>query len=314
MANWVARFGAVAQRSSVFESCDGMMPEHERQLPGPLRHICPAYEGGYMPRLFETPYIIELLTPKQSDEDVEARLDTFAQRYLRILDAGAAVSIPDNPMGNVHYNAIEVVDYMDLPVDSERTLLHLNSFHTKSDLDGFLHIAASRGVKNLLVVSGDGSARLPRLEPSDVGIDAKTVTSVVLLQYIEREYPGVFTCGVAFNQYEPPDRELQRLARKIDAGARFVITQPAIGEDPVVVSLSDFGLPVFIGAWMSRRVELLLECVGVEPNVDMKYDPFENLAQLHQIYPEYGLYMALLGFKLDWSEFLTRQVPWTPGT
>ncbi len=266
-----------------------------------------------MQSLFETPYIIELLTPKQSDEDVETRLETFAERYQRILDAGAVVSIPDNPMGTVHYTALEVIDYLDLPVDTERTLLHLNSFHLKSDLDYFLNSAQSRGVKNLLIVSGDGGPRLPRLEPSDVGIDTKTVTSVALLQFIEREYPGVFTCGVAFNQFEPADHELQRLARKIDAGARFVITQPVIGEDAVVASLSDFGLPVFIGAWMSKRVELLLECVGVEPSVDMKYEPFENLAQLHQVYPEYGLYLALLSFKRDWSDLLTRPVPWTPG-
>ncbi len=266
-----------------------------------------------MQSLFETPYIIELLTPKQSDEDVEARLEVFAERYLRILDTGAVVSIPDNPMGSVHYTALEVMDFLDLPVDAERTLLHLNSFHLKSDLDYFLNSAASRGVKNLLVVSGDGGPRLPRLEPSDVGIDAKTVTSVVLLQYIAREYPGVFTCGVAFNQFEPPEHELQRLGRKIDAGARFVITQPVVGEDSTVVSLSDFGIPVFIGAWMSKRIELLLECVGVEPNVDMTYDPVENLALLHQIYPEFGLYLALLSFKRDWSDLLIRRIPWSPG-
>jgi len=60
-----------------------------------------------MNRLLETPYVIELLTPKQSDEDFEARLEVFAERYRRILDAGAVVSIPDNPMGNVHFTALD---------------------------------------------------------------------------------------------------------------------------------------------------------------------------------------------------------------
>jgi len=212
-----------------------------------------------MSTLFETPYVIELLTPKQSDDDFEARLEVFAERYRRILDAGAVVSIPDNPMGNVHFTAQEVVDFLALPLDPERTLLHLNSFHLKSDMDTFLGGAAERGVKNLLVISGDGGPKLPRLEPSDVGIDAKTVTSIVLLQYIEREYPGVFTCGVAFNQYEPAEYELGRLDRKLEAGARFVITQPVIGDDSIVASLGSCGVPVFIGAWMSKRVDLLLE-------------------------------------------------------
>lgn len=267
-----------------------------------------------MRTLFEIPYIIELLTPKQSDEDFEARLEVFAERYRRILDAGAVVSIPDNPMGNVHFTALEVVDFLGLPLDRERTLLHLNSFHLRTDLEAFLGGAAERGVRNLLVVSGDGGPKLPRLEPADVGIDAKTVTSIVLLEYIEREYPGVFTCGVAFNQYEPAEHELERLERKVDAGARFVITQPVLGEDLVVASLKDFGLPVFIGAWMSRRVDLLLECVGLEPRPEGQYDPAANLALLHQRYPDFGLYLALLGFKLDWSGLLTRKLPDAAGS
>jgi len=262
-----------------------------------------------MNTLFEIPYVIELLTPKQSDQDFEARLEVFAERYRRILDAGAVVSIPDNPMGNVHFTAQEVVDFLELPLDPERTLLHLNSFHLKSDLDVFLRGAADCRVKNLLVVSGDGGPKLPRLEPSELGIDAKTVTSIVLLQYIEREYPGVFTCGVAFNQYEPAEHELGRLERKLEAGARFIITQPVMGGDPVVASLGTYGVPVFIGAWMSKRVDLLLECVGLEPRQDEQYDPAGNLARLDSLYPDFGLYLALLSFKQDWSDLLTRPMP-----
>lgn len=262
-----------------------------------------------MSTLFETPYVIELLTPKQSDEDFEARLEVFGERYRRILAAGAVVSIPDNPMGNVHFTALEVTEFLDLPLDPSRTLLHLNSFHLKRDLESFLRGAADRRVRHLLVVSGDGSPKLPRLEPSDVGSDAKTVTSIVLLQYIEREFPGVFTCGVAFNQYEPAEHELERLQWKLDAGARFVITQPVMGDDPVVMSLRQFGVPAFVGAWMSKRVDLLLECVGLEPRQDEQYDPVENLNHLDRLYPDFGLYLALLSFKRDWSGLLTRQLP-----
>ena len=233
----------------------------------------------------------------------------FRERYLRILAAGAIVSIPDNPMGNVHFTALEVADFLELPLDTDRTLLHLNSFHLKSDLEAFLRGAAERGVKHMLVVSGDGGPRLPRLEPVDVGMDVKTVTSVALLQYIEREFPRVFTCGVAFNQYEPPEREIERLRRKLDAGARFVITQPVIGHDPVVASLRQFALPVFVGAWMSKRMDLLFDCVGVEQRDDVQYDPVENLAHLERLYPDFGLYLALLSFKRDWSDLFTRRLP-----
>jgi hypothetical protein len=50
--------------------------------------------------MFDCPYLIELLSPKRSsDNQVEALLDRFAERYRRIIKAGVGVSIPDNPMG-----------------------------------------------------------------------------------------------------------------------------------------------------------------------------------------------------------------------
>jgi methylenetetrahydrofolate reductase (NADPH) len=261
-----------------------------------------------MNTLFGTPYLIELLTPRQDVEDIEDRLEVFAERYRRILDSGAVVSIPDNPMGNPHFTPLEVTEFLDLPMDPERTLLHLNSFHLRADMDAFLRGAADRGLKQLLVISGDGGPRLPRMEPSDIGMDDKVVTSIVLLRYIEREFPGVFTCGVAFNQYDPPEHEKERLQWKIDAGAQFVITQPVMGVDPVVTSLADFGIPTFVGAWMSKRVDLLMQCVGLEPREDASYDPFNNLAVLDSAYPDYGLYLALLPFKRDWADVLTRPI------
>jgi hypothetical protein len=55
----------------------------------------------------DTPYIIELLTPKQNDESFEEKLQRFAERYRRILEHGAVVSICDNPLGNLHFTAME---------------------------------------------------------------------------------------------------------------------------------------------------------------------------------------------------------------
>jgi methylenetetrahydrofolate reductase (NADPH) len=252
------------------------------------------------------PYLIELLTPRQSDSDFEAKLAAFAARYRRILDHGAVVSIPDNPLGNLHFTAMETVEFLGLPFDPRRTLLHLNTFHRKVDLDSFLDAARTAGLQHLLVVSGDGGPRLPKLEPDDLGSSAKAVTSVELLDYIGRRHPGAFDCGVAFNQYEPAGDELEKLRRKIEAGARFIITQPALGIDANVSSLPSFGLPVWVGAWMSKRVDLLVECVGLGHIDPASYDPAANLARLHAGFPTAGFYLAQLSFKKDWCPLLTR--------
>ena len=112
---------------------------------------------------------------------------------------------------------------------------------------------------------------------------------------------------MAFNQYEPAEHELAKLRRKIEAGARFVVTQPVIDADATVSSLGSFKLPVWVGAWMSKRVDLLLECVGVErPTSAEPYDPAANLARLHDSFPDFGLYLAQLSFKKDWGPLLTR--------
>lgn len=256
--------------------------------------------------LQRAPYLIELLTPRQSDPDFEGRLEVFKERYRRILDHGAVVSIPDNPLGNLHFTAMETVEVLGLPLDPERTLLHLNTFHRKSDLDAFLDAARAAGLKHLLVVSGDGGPRLPKLEPLDLGSTAKAVTSVELLAYIEGRHPGAFECGVAFNQYEPAEHELEKLRRKIASGARFIVTQPVIGADAAISALGSFGLPVWAGAWMSKRVDLLVECVGLG-QVDLAaYDPVANLGTLHRGFPSFGIYLAQLPFRKDWCALLTR--------
>ena len=244
--------------------------------------------AGKEPLFSGSPYIIELLTPKQSDERFEEKLDEFAQRYSRILTEGATVSVCDNPLGNLHFTAMEVVGFLQLQFQPERTLLHLNSFHRKPDFDDFLAEARGHGLKYLLIVSGDGSPRLPRLEPDELGMDAKTVTSVEMLRYIEKQYPGCFTCGVAFNQYEPLDSEREKLSRKLDAGARFVITQPVIGREDSVAALESLGVPVFVGAWMSKHIEPLCECIGVQRPLEARYDPLSNLGRVKEAYPGQG--------------------------
>jgi len=243
---------------------------------------------------------VELQTPKRSSEDIEKDLRVFEDKYRKVVEAGWIVCVTDNPMGLLSYGAMETIDLLDLPVRPGQLMVHLNTFHPKRELDEILEAFASAGGRQLLVVSGDGSQRLHRLEPAEVGIDCATVTSVELLRYIDREYPGRFTCGVAFNPYEPLDAELAKMRRKADAGASFVITQPIIGRDERLAGLEPFGLPVILDAWMSKKLHLLSECVGHEIPEGTPYDPMGNLRELRRNYPGYGLYLAILGFKTQY--------------
>ena len=258
--------------------------------------------------MFDCAYLIEILTPKRSTlGDLEKRMSGFAERYSMIFHSGSGVSIPDNPMGQPRYSLLEVMEFCDLPIHLPRTVMNLNTFHTKEELDGMLNQASNLGLKYLLVVRGDGGPALPKLKPESIGSKKSVATSIDLIRYINREYSGAFVTGGAFNQYNPIDFESDRLKQKIDAGAKFVITQPVLGKDPKVDLLEDFNIPVIIEAWMSEKVDLLLKSVRREKDQRAEgFDPLKNLETLHQAYPQNCVYLSMLSFKQDWRDILPR--------
>jgi len=258
--------------------------------------------------MFEYPYSIELLTPKRSNEGAaEEMLSMFREKYQRVFDSGCGASFPDNPMGQPRFSLIEMIDQCGLSIHPEEMVMNLNTFHTKEELDGLLKAAVNLGLKYLLVVRGDGGPALSKLSPESIGAEMNVATSIDLIRYINREYGGVFTTGAAFNQYNRSSFELDRLRQKIDAGTKFVITQPVIGRDPNVDRIMDFDISVVIEAWMSENVGLLYKSVGKELGEKAeRYDPTQNLKTLHEVYPECCVYLSMLSFKQDFRKILPR--------
>ena len=258
--------------------------------------------------MFEFPYLIEILTPKRAPAvEVKSRLQAFGERYWRILESGSGVSIPDNPMGRPRLGALEALASGGLTVHPTRTVMNLNTFHNKAELDALLDAAVEAGIRNLLVVRGDGGPDLSRLAPASIGGRQSVATTMDLLRYIHHAYAGRFITGAAFNQYNPMPFETDRLQQKIAAGAQFVVTQPVIGRDRAVDALQHCGVPVVVEAWMSTNVALLYQSVRKPPDSRAAaYDPVENLAALHAAYPASCVYLSMLSFKQDWDGILPR--------
>ncbi len=258
--------------------------------------------------MFDYPYIIELLSPKRADENNLAKnLNQFAHRYRRIIGSGCGLSIPDNPMGQPRLGALESIEFNELELDPEKVVMNLNTFHTKKELDGLLRKATAAKLKYILVVRGDGGPLLPKLDPKSVDGKFNVATSIDLIRYINREYPGQFVTGAAFNPYKPLRVEYNRLEQKIAAGAKYVVTQPIVGNNENVAPLEMLDIPVVVEAWMSRNIELLYKSVGKEIDENARtFDPVENLKTLHGLYPESCVYLSMLGFKLNWQDILPR--------
>jgi methylenetetrahydrofolate reductase (NADPH) len=258
--------------------------------------------------MFNYPYLVELLSPKRSSDDqIDKLLDRFAEWYRRIIDAGLGISIPDNPMGQPRLGALESIDLRDLSVDPEKVVMNLNTFHTKSEIDELLEKAAKANLKYILVVRGDGGPLLPKLDAESIGGKRSVATSIDLIRYINRKYPDQFMTGAAFNPYNPMPFELNRMEQKINAGAKYSVTQPIIGKTENVDKLKDFNIAVVVEAWMSNNIDLLYKSVGKDKDEKAEqYDYLENLKALHESYPDCCVYLSMLSFKQDWQEILPR--------
>lgn len=258
--------------------------------------------------MFNYPYLVELLTPKRStDDQKEALLDRFAERYRRIIDAGCGVSIPDNPMGQPRLSALESFDFRGLSVDSEKVVMNLNTFHSKNELDGLLQRALRANLKYILVVRGDGGPLLSKLDSKSIGGNKSVATSIDLIRYINKEYTGQFITGAAYNPYKPISFELNRMEQKIEAGAKYAVTQPIIGKDESAEALMKLNITVVVEAWMSKNIDLLFKSVGREKDEKAKaFDTVANLKALHEWYPDSCVYLSMLGFKQDWKDILPK--------
>jgi methylenetetrahydrofolate reductase (NADPH) len=101
--------------------------------------------------------------------------------------------------------------------------------------------------------------------------------------------------------------EFDRLKQKIDAGAKFVVTQPIIAKNENVDKLKNINVDVVVEAWMSNNIDLLFKSVGQDKDETAEaYDPVESLRALHEAYPGWCVYLSMLSFKKNWSDILPR--------
>lgn len=200
-------------------------------------------------------------------------------RQLKIHGADV-VDISDGARARLRMNPLSISSIIQDQVGIE-VVMHFacrdrNLLAVQADLLG----AHALGVRNILAVTGD---------PANIG-DYPSATSVFdvdaigLVRILNRFNEGIdlagysvgkkcaFTIAVAFNPLaQDMELEVDRLKRKVDAGAHLVYTQPLFEEryiDETLRHLSSSGLPLFAGVLPvknSRHAEFMHnEVPGVE--------------------------------------------------
>jgi homocysteine S-methyltransferase len=157
-----------------------------------------------------------------------------------------------------------------------------------SDLLG----AAAGGLRNVLVVTGDPPAMGPYPDSTAV-FDIDSIGLTNLLHRLNQGLdpggnsigkPTRFVVGVAVNQGADVEKELQRFAWKVGAGADFAVTQPVFDAEQLGRFLERAGspIPVIAGIWplaSLRNAEFLANEV---PGVNVPQSVVERMRRAQE--------------------------------
>jgi homocysteine S-methyltransferase len=177
------------------------------------------------------------------------------------------INIHDCPMGNLRINSVAMASLIQNRFDIE-TIPHFTCrdrslLGTQADLLG----AHGLGVRNILVTTGDPPKHGPY--PSKAVYDYNTFELVALikkmnngLDYNEKEFGGKTEFNIACTAMPTArdmERELERMSRKISAGADFFQTQVVYDSERTIGFLKEarkLGKPVLIGVMPLKSVKM----------------------------------------------------------
>jgi methionine synthase / methylenetetrahydrofolate reductase(NADPH) len=205
---------------------------------------------------------------------------------------GAYVDVNDNATARVGMNPLIVSAAIERTVGIE-TIPHLTPRDTTvMGLEAVLLGAHAEGIRNVLAVTGD---------PPEVGdypgsggvyeVDAIGLTH--LISHLNRgenfngkaiDAPTSFFTGVAVNPTaDDPDLELDRFRRKIEAGARFAMTQIVYDLDHLDRFLDRLGgqpsLPLLVGIFPLTSYRLAVRLHNEVPGIVVPDDLQERLRE-----------------------------------
>ena len=231
---------------------------------------------------------VELDPPKGTN--MEAMLGVAA----RLRDSGEvhAVDINDNPMARARLSALMAATVIERSVEVE-TIPHVTPRDASvMGLQSQLLGAHAEGVRNVLAVTGDP----PHVGdyPGSSGVyDVDAIGLVSLLGHLNRgedfsgkaiDAPTSFYVGVAVNpSADDLDRELERFHEKVEAGARFAMTQALFDLGYLDRFLERLGgespIPLLVGVWPLTSYQLAFRLHNEVPGITIPDAVQERLGE-----------------------------------
>jgi homocysteine S-methyltransferase len=220
------------------------------------------------------------VTSVQIDPPLGANYEGLLEVAAAVHTEGAYVDINDNATARVGMHPLIVAAALERRVGIE-TIPHLTPRDsTVMGLESVLLGAHAEGVRNLLAVTGDP----PEIGdyPGSGGVyEVDSIGLTHLVSHLNRgenfngkaiDAPTSFFTGVAVNPIaDDPDEELDRFRRKLEAGARFAMTQIVFDVGQVEAFLERLGgeapVPVIAGVFPLTSYRLALRLHNEVPGI-----------------------------------------------
>ena len=267
-----------AIRSAVEEEREPAAPLEslERELPEPALGGGPdETELARMLREGEWVTCVELDPPKGGTYDSMLAV----ARTLKASGKVGFVDINDNPMARARANALMAAVAIERDCDLE-TIPHLTPRDTSiMGLESLLLGAHAEGVRNVLSVTGDP----PEVGdyPGSQGVyDVDSIGLSKIVSHLNRgedyngkgiDAPTSFFLGVAVNpSADDLETELDRFRQKVEAGAKFAMTQALFDLsylDRFEERLGGWPLPVLVGIFYVRSYQLAVRLHNEVPGI-----------------------------------------------
>lgn len=248
----------------------------------------------------------EWVTCVELDPPKGGSLDGLVEtaRVLRASGRVGFVDVNDNPMARARMNALMASVRIERDAGIE-TIPHVTPRDTTvMGLEGMLLGAHAEGVRNVLAVTGDP----PHVGDYPGARGVYEVDSIGLVQLISRlnqgedyvgkalDAPTGFYCGVAVNPTaDDLPLELDRFRRKVEAGARYAMTQALFDLDPLERFAEELGgwpIPVLLGVWPLRSEQMALRLHNEVPGISVPDTLVEALRDAGPDAPRVGLERA----------------------
>jgi homocysteine S-methyltransferase len=230
---------------------------------------------------------VELDPPKGTN--MASMLDVAAR--LQASGVVHEVDINDNPMARARLSALVAAAAIERTVGLE-TIPHVTPRDASiMGLQSQLLGAHAEGIRNVLAVTGDP----PHVGdyPGSNGVyDIDSIGLTQLLTHLNRgedysgkaiDAPTSFYVGVAVNpSAEDLETEIERFHRKVEAGARFAMTQALFDLEYLDRFLDRIGgsspIPMLVGIWPVRSFQLAFRLHNEVPGITIPEPVQQRLA------------------------------------